>query len=541
MAEAKVGKVPYWPAAMLALVLALQTTLVFGRAINWDEFFHYSQLHNLANGTLTLPLQTLYTRAFRWVIDLPGSAIDHIVTIRWFMLACEVAILAAIIGIAKRFASPAAAWLAALAWLSAGYVFQHGTSFRFDPPATAMLMVAAWIMLTRPLRSVWILATGLLLGTATVLTVKSALYAPVFAGIAWLRWSESGRDWPTLLRLAAIGLMAAVGGALVYWLHASTMPGQAEAAAKATLGQAGGTMFSLTEHPYWRHHLKGAATAPLVAILLIAFPFVIAKSARPLAQKLALVGLVLPLSTLLFYHNTAPYYFVFMLAPVCAALAVVLDSAMKRYAARSIAIVLAVFGASVWLTEKPAVLSTQRELITVAEAAFPDRPAYFDSCAMIGRFPKANFFMTPIGLSVYRQGGYPPMSATMAEKPVPLVVVNDPLLERVMLTREAVPQLLPQDLAALRSNYIPFWGPFWVAGYDVNGQANLQVQVPGAYRIEGGDLVLDGKHLRSGQTVEVARGPHLAAAVGTGPVRLVWAKAVHPKGEASTQPFFVGF
>ena len=102
----------------------------------------------------------------------------------------------------------ASALLCALAYLSAGYVFRHGTSFRFDPPATALLMSAAWITLCRPLQARWIAATGLLLGIATVLTIKSVLYFPVFAGIAWLRWTEAQRSIAAALRLAAIGLAA---------------------------------------------------------------------------------------------------------------------------------------------------------------------------------------------------------------------------------------------------------------------------------------------------------------------------------------------
>ncbi|MBN8501121.1 MAG: hypothetical protein J0M19_08225 [Sphingomonadales bacterium] len=530
-----------WPLAGLLVVFGLQTTLVTGRAINWDEFFHYSQIHNLAAGTLSLPLQTLYTRAFRWVIDLPGSTIDHIVVIRWFMLACEVVTVAAIIGIARRFASPAAAWLAALTWLSAGYVFQHGTSFRFDPPAAALLMSAAWIMLCRPLRISWIIANGLLLGIATVLTIKSVLYAPVFAGIAWLRWQEGNRTAPAAIRLAVIAVAAMASAALVYWLHARGLTGETGGAAKTTISGTGGKMFGLLDQPYWRHHLKGIAIAPAVALLSLGFPFMLLRHARPAAEKAALLGLVLPLSTLLYYHNTAPYFYVFMLAPVCAGLAIVIEPVIARYGQRTLAIVLAALAVVVWMMEKPGVQTTQRQLIAIAEAALPGRPAYIDACAMLGRFPKANLFMTPVGMALYQQGAFPSMASVMAERPVPVVLANDPILDRALNGSGPVPELLPNDLKALRGNYVHFWGPLWVAGKSVPQTGTFTIAVPGSYRVEGGTLTIDGVTVAAEQTVELARGEHRVELAQAAPVRLVWSSAIMPKAPPPPAPYFVDF
>lgn len=530
-----------WPLAGLLAVLALQVTLVLHRAVNWDEFFHYSQIHNLDRGTLTGPLQTLYTRAFHWVLDLPGSGIDHIVTIRWFMLGCELAILTAIYAMARRFVAPATALLCTLAYLSAGYVFQHGTSFRFDPPATAMLMGAAWITLQRPLRPGWIMLAGLLIGTAAVLTIKSVLYAPVFAGIAWLRWSEGGRSAASAFRLAGIGIASAAGFALVYWLHASTLPGQTIDAARATVGQNGGKMFGLFDQPYWLHHLKGAALAPFVTIMVLLFPFVLRRAAIARAEKIALVGMMLPLTTLLFYHNTAPYYFVFMLAPVCVGLALVIERAVERYGVRGISLGLVALTAAVWWIEKPELIERQRAIVAAAETAFPDKPAYFDACAILGSFPKANVFMTPVGLALYRDGQYPAFADLMAREPIPLVVNDGAELDAALTGTGPVPQLLPRDLAALRANYVPFWGPFWVAGYRVKADRPLDVGVPGRYRVEGGTFELNGRTVQPDTIVDLERGPQTVAVQPGVTVRLIWADAVRPITAPPPAPFFEAF
>lgn len=542
MTTQPIAKPALWPIAMLAAVLALQATLVMGRAINWDEFYHYSQVQKLAAGTLSEPLQTLYTQAFVWVTALPGSAIDHIILIRWFMLGCELVTLAAIVGIARRFASPGGAWCCALAYAGAGYVFQHATSFRFDGPATAMLMGAAWLMLRTPLRFIPIAAIGLLAGTATVLTIKSVLYAPVFAGIAWLRWRGDADPRGTLTRLVAIGLASGAAFAAVYWLHASSLAGNANDQAKAILGNVGDKMFSLGPQPYWLHHLKGALIAPAATLLLLAFPFVLRREARPRAEKLALIGLALPLTTLLFYHNTAPYYFVFMLAPVCAALAPTMDLALARFTEAKVALLLGVLAFAVWGAERPGPLASQRALLAAAETMFPEHPAYFDSCGMLGTFPKANHFMTMIVTKMYLHGAYPGMAETLQHRPVPVVLANNAWLERALASDKPVAVLLPQDQTALRESYVRHWGPFWVAGRDISRSGEFLLRIPGAYRIEGAALRLDGAERQPGEVVELARGMHQAELDKTAKVRLVWAKAGPPPRQAPpAKPWFTNF
>jgi hypothetical protein len=533
-------RIPRWPALALLAVLALQVTLVVGRSINWDEFYHYSLLHKLAAGTLSEPLQTAYTHLFQWVLTLPGTGIDHIIAIRWVMLGTELLTLAAIIGVASHFASRSAAWLCALSYAGAGYVFQHATSFRFDGPAAALLMSAAWLMLRPRLSPAVILGSGLMIGAAALLTIKVVLYAPVFAGIAWLRWQRGGGRGD-LVRMLSVGIVSFTAFAIAYWFHAGALSSSADADTTARLGKVGGKMFSLGVQPYWPHHLKGAAIAPIVTLLVLAMPLQLWRAQRPLAEKVAITGLLAPLTTLFFYQNTSPYYFVFMLAPVCAALATGFDLALKRYSEALLAGILGACAVGFWAVEQPSQLTKQRQVQTAANALFPDHPAYFDTCAMLGTFPKANVFLTPLGISLYRQGAYPAMVDTMAEKVVPLVLNVDPLFDRILTTRDPVPDLFEQDLAALRDGYIQLWGPFWVAGRNISEPVDFILRVPGAYRVEGAALRIDGQLIEPGGVIELARGQHRAEPQA-GPVRLIWAKAGRaPATTAPTAPWFTDF
>lgn len=259
----RVGKFPgagslFWPMAGIVLALAAHLHLALTRAINWDEFYHYSQVQKLAQGTLTEPLQTIYTRAFVWVVDLPGVGVDHIIIIRLFMFLCEIVVAAAVFGAASRFVARVPAALCALAYLTAGYVLQHGTSFRFDAPAAAMLMTATWILLRFRLTAGPILAVGLLAGLSAMLTIKTILYAPVFLGVAWLLWSEAADKRRLLLRFVALGGVALGAFALIYFAHAGSLAGNSDAEAMKVVSRAGGKMFHFGYVTYWQSMVKGA-------------------------------------------------------------------------------------------------------------------------------------------------------------------------------------------------------------------------------------------------------------------------------------------
>lgn len=512
-----------WIVGVLGATLALQFPLVIGRAVNWDEFFHYSQIGRLARGTLTEPLQTLYTRAFEWVLDLPGTGVDHVIVIRLFMLACELVTVAAIVGMASRFTDRTTGVLCAIAYVSMAYVFKHGTSFRFDPPAAALLMGSAWILLRSRLGVGAILSMGLLAGISTILTIKTVLYAPVFAGIAWLRWAEGGRRGSDAVRLAALGIWTLVTAGLVYLLHASTLAAGSEEQARGIITSASSNMFNGNEL-YGHVALFAIALAPVLAAAVLAAPFVIWRSDRPGREKLALLGMWLPLTTLLFYHNTAPYYYAYMLPPVVVAASPAFALASRRYSPVLIAVVIMAFALVTFLREPENPIERQRAIQSEAERMFPGGVAYFDSYAMLGAFPKANVFMTPWGIRRYLAGEMPSMVNAMAVKPVPLMLDNDATIHQALTTTRRVPDFREEDLAAIRETYVPAWGAFWIAGRDVPARSeNLiwNARVPGPYTVRDGELAINGRSFEAGDVVRLDRGRHVLTTGDRG-ARLLW-------------------
>lgn len=533
------------PGAVL-MVLTLQFSLVLTRAVNWDEFWHYSLTVLAARGQLDQPLQTAFTRPFMWVTALPGSSIDQIIIIRLFMLACELATLGAIIAIATRFSDRTTGWLCALAYLCAAYVLQHGTSYRFDPPATALMMGSLWVLTCRPFDQRAMILAGALAGLGTIVTIKAVLYAPVFAGVLWLRWREDGQTTGAIaLRIATLGASAAVVFGVCYGLHAQGIVAIKGGSSGDTINASAAKMFSLTEHPYWRHNLKGAVLSPVLCMLILAAAAMLATARMPAPRRIALGGFLLPVLMPLFYHNTAPYFHVFMLAPVAVALAVAIPSVTRRYGVPALTAALVLGAGFVMAREQPGPIASQRAIIAAAETIFPEPVAYFDSCAMIGKFRKANAFMTPWGTERYLRGETASLIEAQARQAVPLVVENDPIFSAALRTTGPVPELRSDDLAMLRATYVPLWGPFWIAGFELPQApvaTTITVRVPGTYTVAAGaGLDVDGRAYRGGEIVRLARGPH-SIAPHREPARLIWGDHLNaPATAPPPEPYFTSF
>jgi hypothetical protein len=229
-------------------------------------------------------------------------------------------------------------------------------------------------------------------------------------------------------------------------------------------------------------------------------------------DKTALAGLWLPIVSPAFYHNTAPYFYVFILAPVAVACAAVLPLLARRYSMAGVSSVLVVLAGLTWaMDDHSGTLDRQRQLQRAADRLFPQRIAYFDQAGMLGRHRKMNSFMTPWGTEIYLRGDVPSMRATMERTAVPLVVDNNPMFRNAL---NGIPDrhLLPQDAAA------------------------------GPYTVRGGDVMIDGASHPIGDVVRIDRGVHRLRTSGGHDARLVWGDRLHvPLTAPPPEPYWTGF
>lgn len=534
-----------WAFTALTLCFALQVELVFNRPVNWDEFYHLSEVHAFQQGRLHEALQVLYARAFFWLPYLPVDAVDQIRVARLLLLGFEAFTTFAIYRMAHRFTDQLAATLAALAYVSGGYVFEHGFSFRADPMAAAFLMGALWIMLESRLGQRGILATALLVALGTLSTIKIVIYSPAFAGVAWLRWRESDDRRAMLLRLGALAVISILVTVLAIGATILTLPTEGTARASKTVTTSATMVFNEGLFPQRWYAILACAMAPTLAILVLITPFELRRSLLSRDRRLALFGLFLPLASIIIYRNSFPYFYAYILAPVAVAAAISIQELIKRFPSRLLVVALASSAVIASARTPREVLPAQKEVLSAVHDIFPDPVRYFDFPGMIVDFPKENFFMTTWGVRKYWIGLEPSFSEVMAREIVPLLVVNQDTLVRNQTGNEPAWELHERDGLALREGYIPHWGPLWVAGHIFPAaqlENNFTIYAPGTYTMEGATAVIDGNTIAAGATITLARGSHSFVRSGAGEVRLRWGDHLKkPPKPFSGKPVFKDF
>lgn len=532
-----------WLAALLILMGALHVHLGATRSINWDEFWFYSQVETLAQGRYLQPLQTLHTQMFAWWLpQLGGTAVEQILAARWVMLGFTAIAAGAIFFTARKITNETAAYLAVAAYLGGGFVLNHATSFRVDAIAAATLGTALAVAMCTRLRAPAILALGALIAVSAMVTIKFVLWFPAFLGIALWRWEEEGFDWRYAMRWAAAGAAAGVLGALLYvWHSAAAEAGQAALNTASYASGSAAKMFGLFQSPYLYLMRHAALFAVPLALAVVLAPILIAKDKRSYAKRAGLALLWFPILTPLFYHNTAPYFYVFILPPVAIAASISFAFLAERYGATMIAGAIALFAMMAWVTNEEPVTERQQALLAAVHETFPQGVAYFDCCGMIGSFPKANGFMTPWGIEGYRASGVPKFADKMAEQPVPLLFDNEQMF--APLFESDKPTFFhPEDELALRGTYRHFWGDLYLAGRDLEaGEATeWNVLVPGTYTASHA-LLVDGELINAGKTVELARGTVAIANTSSEPANITWGDNIVVPEAAPPSEYWGGF
>lgn len=492
-------------------ILLVHLWFALTRSINWDEFHHFDHVRQYAAGTLTAPLQTFYVHLFGWTLWVPGDATVQIRAARLAMLACTSGAALALFGVAQRFASKQAAALAALAWLTGGYVLGHATAFRADPIAALLLMSALWLLACKPLNPRSALVAGLVAGLSAAVTIKSAIYAPAFLAIFLLRWREAGPL--SALRHFALAGTAALGTfALLYLWHRSHLPYSPYTAGGEIASSAQDRVLSEGWLPRWHFIKHQMLLGPHIVALVAAAPLAWWLARFDWVRWCSLVLLLSPLLTLLVYRNAFPYYFVFLLPPVLVATAPVFERLLGRLHPAIPALAMVIWAIKAVQPPAAPTLEGQRQTIAAVNRMFPQPVAYIDFAASLGDHRRAvPFMLSGWGLADYRKLGEPQLRQRMEREPVPLLLVNHQVLDAAM-TAEALPErLLEADAAALRANYIAHWGRVHVAGKAIapgSDPIDAEFLVPGTYTLEQAPLTIDGVARRPGDFVTLQRGVH---------------------------------
>jgi hypothetical protein len=305
---------------------------------------------------------------------------------------------------------------------------------------------------------------------------------------------------------------AAATFVLLYLWHRGMAPAQPRPHVN-TADTALETVFSAGLLPQADFLLRQILYAPHVAAMVAAAPFLWRRRFESTPARLAMPGFWLPILTVLFYRNSYPYFFVFLLAPVLIAAIPAIELAVKRFGEAFYCAILLCFAFTLWLMEPKQMLSEQRSVIDGVHQIFPEPVAYLDFCGMIGDFPRPLQILTSgWGLGLYREGREPSFEWLMQQRPIPMLLVNHGVLLSALDGQRRFETLLSADARLLRDNYIPHWGPVWVAGKRLPKAARayrIRVAIPGTYTLEGAPVLVDSKPLAPGEQIRLARGEYM--------------------------------
>jgi hypothetical protein len=551
--------VPLFVAA-IAIALAAQPVLAFRINANWDEFVFLARVHEYLRGEPVARFQTLYVHLFAWLPGLGGSEIDQIVAGRLAMAACLAGSALLVYAIARRFAGREAALFGLLAYLSLTVVAQHGASFRADPLATLLSLLAIWLLLSVPNRIAGAAFAGLAMAFALLVTVKSVFYlAAIGAALFCLAAGLRG-----FVRLAlCFGIPFLTATALLYLLHdatlapaaAGTLAGAAAPASGGAIdaawrfaGRIAGKMFVEDGiFPRWREFLVLVTLNPLFWFMAVDGALATARR-RARADWLPL-ALAVTLLTPILYRNAFFYFFAFILPPAAILIAISYDRHRERLRDRNgrasrvlaagVVLALLAFLAINYARLLPDRLAPQRQTIATVHQVFPQPVRYIDGFRAVASFPHAGFFMSSWGMDRYRAAGEPVFAALVADAQPPMLLADSPSLYAALVPGFATPAerlLLAEDAQFLSDHYQQYWGMLFVAGKRFavpagGARDGFTIAVAGDYRLEGTLPVrIDGREFMPGEIVSLAVGEHAfeadAPAGGTETVlRLLWAAA----------------
>ena len=557
-------------AALVALAFLLKLHLLFVVNVNWDEFHYLHWVYDYLRGELTSPLQTVHVHLFTWLRHVSGNEVDQVIAARLVMYGLSLGSAWLLYRIGRCFLDRTATLFALLCYLAVTYVVEHGTSFRTDPIATLLCLGAVYLVLRQPPGWLAPLAAGLALAAALMVTIKSVFYLPVVGLLLLLPLLRGETRKEGLARALVFALALAAGFAALYVSHRASLGPVELRSPTGFAAKAAGKVLRLDDLLPRRDYvlISLIESAVIWACLGLGAAALVQRAGSGTraerAAAVRLLILLLPLASFLVYRNAFPYFYVFILPlPMlaCGFLFAAVGGSRPGRVIRSpkliaVGLMLAVtvsLGRSYLPSARPA-LQLQRQTIELVHRLFPEPVAYIDRCEMIASYRKVGFFMSSWGMENYLDQGEPIFRELIArERPLFLLANTlslDPAVSPDRLRAAGGLALFDEDHAVLAANYVHHWGALYVAGKTLTlptggGEATFEILIPGSYTLESeGPIVIDGRTIAAGETLQLAPGPHRAAAQAGGPLRAIlrWGERLHRPAEPPPEGrIFTGF
>jgi hypothetical protein len=258
-----------------------------------------------------------------------------------------------------------------------------------------------------------------------------------------------------------------------------------------------------------------------------------------------LLACVSPLLSLLFYRNAFLYFFPFIVPSSMVLIGWLVGR--LRYDRRLLFGAIVAISGTAFVGTMNALTpdqEAQRQVLHEVHVIFPEPVYAIDRNHMIADYPRDMIFMSTWGLENYRKDR--PFAADyLASHTVPLLLLNSPILEEaagIDVPTRPEHRLFQADKRILRENYIPHWGPVWVAGKQFAARAEgqeFEILVPGTYTLEEAPATINDIALAPGETIVLKRGAHRLKTHHAKGAALRWGRHLHrPAGSPPAAPLY---
>jgi len=556
-------------AVLIVAGLYLRSDLLFHFPVNQDECCYLNGVHVYQRGEPIVPFQSLHVHFFSWLATVSHNEVTQIMRGREVMSLLFLGACTFLFLLGRHLMGLVPSLFILLCYLSFQFTIVHAAEFRSDTPAMFLSMLALYLFMAK--KGSWLAqaAAGLAMAVACLFTIKAGLYLGLLTLLLLIRLrasSNRGGDLRNTGWFAAFFVLAAVG---VYMLHAATLADFEPVRQAGFLPRAFST-FLLPRRIIWgREFLLLTLRSDSIVWLLVALGVVacvvdlLGRKCHFRERTACLLGMSFPLLSILFYRNTFPYYYAFMMPPVAllcgyafSRLLLTIRPLDRRLASVVVVILsLGVFAQNYGLRyyllfkEWP-VTANQHGLLADIHKIFPKPVGYLDCPQMVASFPHAGFWMGSKSIELYLQAGVPVLKEMLSEKKPVFLLANAGYLN-LDSARPPVVQggltLLDEDWRALKSHFIHHYGPIWVAGkqFDFGAEHtfhSFDIAAAGRYTLEAGaDVSIDGAACHNGDVIELEEGRHtIEAKPAAGGVKLRWGDHLHcPAEPYSGLPVFL--
>ena len=277
-------------------------------------------------------------------------------------------------------------------------------------------------------------------------------------------------------------------------------------------------------------------------------------------QLLPLFAFPCLLTTIIFYRNAWPYYYVFIIPPVIVFCGIGMEKIIEACEKRGskltgcfvILFCLLAFSSlfvryTLYRFDQTV---AQKELIGLIHEIFPEPVPYIDRCSMISSFPKVGFFMSEWWMIDYTEHKQPVMQDIIKKHKPLFLIANTPYLDPKHFDVKGVRwALFEQDKKTIKENFIHHWGKLYVAGKIFNFSPDKEIQgfeilIPGIYTVEGANtIIVNNVQYEPGSTIYLENKKHwIKPTQKNMSVLLRWGENLHrPEAAPSAQPLFFGF